>query len=65
MQMPVAVESVGVSEGFSQIQRAVTEGIDLQGHRLSSPDREAEEVLNWVLKITQRGMVKKRSYGSI
>ena len=34
------------------------------GLRLSTPGQEPE-VLSWALKITQRGMVKRRSYGSI
>ena len=47
------LESVWV---LSQCQLAVT-GWD--------PVREAEKVLREVLKITQRGMVKRRSYGSV
>ena len=57
MQMPAAVESVGVSEGQSQSQLAVTEPIP--GLKLSNPGREAE-VLSGILKITQHAMFMRR-----
>ena len=55
--------SVDVNEGQSQTQFAVAKSARVTP--LSNLGREAE-VLSRVLKITQRGMVKRRrSYGSI
>ena len=59
MQMPVAVESIGVggSEGQSQSHLAVSENAPLRaaalsGLWLSNSSRDMEEVLSGVLKIT-------------
>ena len=57
--MSVAVESVGVSE--NRVKASLQ---SLKASRLSNPGREAE-VQSGVLKITQRTMVQRRSYGSI
>ena len=65
MQMPTAVESVGLSEGRVTLQslRAPRWSLwTIPGLRSSIPRRKAEEWLSWILKITQRTMV--RSYGS-
>ena len=68
--MPTAVESVGDSEGQSESQLAVCENallraIALSGLQLSNPSQDVEEVLSGFLKITQRAIVKRRSYRSI
>ena len=72
MQITSAVESIGGSEGQSQSQSqlAINESTSLRaaalsGPWLNNPDRDAEEVLRGVVKITQRAMVNRRSYRSI
>ena len=63
--------SVRVSEDLSQSQIEVTENTPLEeralnGHQLSIPSREVEEVYSRILEITGRAMVKRRnSCGSI
>ena len=70
MQTPAAVESVGVNEGRARasLQSLRAPSWGLVAHTrppVEQPSREAKEVLSGVLKITQRAMVKRKSYGSI
>ena len=67
--MPAAVESVGYSEGQSESQlqslRARSLGPVVHTKPLVERPWPRSGSAKWVLKITQRAMVKRRSYGSI
>ena len=67
--MPVAVESVGDRKAWVrtslQTKNAPLEATALNEPRLSNLSQDAEEVLSGFLKITQRAMVRSRSWVNI
>ena len=58
--VPAAVELVGDRKASLQ-----TEAVALSNSQLSNPSQDAEEVLSGFLKITQRAMIKRRSWVNI
>ena len=48
-----------------QTENVPLEAVALSDPRLSNPSQDAEEVLSGFLKITQRAMVKRRSWVNI
>ena len=68
-QMPVAIEWVGDRKArvraSLQTENAPLRAFAFSDPRLSNPSQDAEEVLSGFLKITQRAMVKRRSWMNI
>ena len=68
MQMPVVFEPVGDSEGQCGSQLEVTESAPAGAcgpyqAPVEQPWPRSRRSAKWVLKITQRAMVKRRNYG--
>ena len=67
-QMPAAVETAGVGRPEREPAcklRTPLRAVTLSDPRLNNPSQDAEEVPSGFLKITQRAMVKKRSWVNI
>ena len=62
--MPAAIESVGDRKGTVRTSLETENALWVMWHRLINPSQDAE-VLSGFLKITQRAMVKRRSWVNI